>query len=168
MFKYLVLFTPLALGSSALATSLSLSSGFGDALIDLNGGLGPLALEGETDLSQHLSLNAGLGYSGAIYAAGGLQFHFQNSLSGPFLGARASYFDGAGISGYGLNLLAGLRQSLPAPRDDLDARRNGRAQYDIFLGFSPYYQSSAVPELSGWKFGFSLGARVGFRFPGSH
>jgi len=111
-------------------------------------------------------LNAGLGYSGAVYSAVGVQYHFQNTLSGPFLGARASYFDGAGLSGYGLSLLAGLRQSLPNARDERDARQNGRGQYDIFLGFSPYYQSSAVPELSGWKVGFSIGARVGFRFGG--
>ncbi len=166
MYKCLWTLVGLLFGSSSFATSLSVSSGFGDALVNLNGGLGLLALEGETDLSSHLSLSAGLGYSGAIYTAAGVQFHFQNSLIGPFLGARASYFDGAGLSGYGLNLLAGLRQSLPAPRDERDARQNGRSQFDIFLGFSPYYQSSAVPELNGWHMGVSLGARVGFRFGG--
>jgi|GEM_PF-2007211 len=166
MFKYLLTLVSLLLGSSTLATSLSVSSGFGDALVVLNGGLGLLALETETDLSPHLSLSAGLDYSGAIYTAAGVQYHFQNTLSGPFLGARASYFDGAGLSGYGLNFLAGLRQSFPTPRDERDARQNGRGQYDIFLGFSPYFQSSAVPELSGWKVGFSIGARVGFRFGG--
>ena len=166
MYKYLLTLTSLWIGSSALATSLSVSSGFGDALINLNGGLGLLALEAETDLSPHLSVSAGLGYSGAIYTAAGAQYHFQSSLTGPFLGARASYFDGAGLSGYGLNLLAGLRQTLPAPRDERDARMNGRGQFDIFLGFSPYYQSSAVPELNGWHMGISLGARVGFRFGG--
>ena len=156
----------LLLSSSTFATSISVSSGFGDALVNLNGGLGLLALEGETDLSPHLSVSAGLGYSGAIYTAAGVQYHFQNSLTGPFLGARAGYFDGAGLSGYSLNFLAGLRQTLLAARDERDARMNGRGQFDIFLGFSPYYQSSAVPELNGWHTGISLGARVGFRFGG--
>ena len=160
-------FTLLALvfGSSTLASSISVSSGFGDALVNLNGGLGLLALEGEYDLSNRLSLNLGVGYSGALYAAGGVQYHFQNTFSGPFLGARANYFDGAGLSGYGLHLLGGFRTGFPAPRDEGDARQNGRGQYDFLLGFSPYYQSSGVSELEGWRLSFSLGVRAGFRFP---
>ena len=82
-------FTLLALvfGSSTLASSISVSSGFGDALVNLNGGLGLLALEGEYDLSSKFSLNLGWGYAGGIYAAGGVQYHFDNTEAGPFLGA---------------------------------------------------------------------------------
>ena len=160
-------FTLLALvfGSSTLASSISVSSGFGDALVNLNGGLGLLALEGEYDLSSKFSLNLGLGYLGGIYAAGGVQYHFDNTGAGPFLGARANYFNGAGLSGYGLHLLGGFRTGFPAPRDERDARENGRGQYDFLLGFSPYYQSGDVTEFEGWKLGFSLSVRVGFRFP---
>ena len=165
MFKHLLTFLALVSGSSTLASSVSVSSGFGDALVNLNGGLGLLALEGEYDLSSKFSLNLGLGYSGGIYAAGGVQYHFDNTGAGPFLGARANYFDGAGLSGYGLHLLGGFRTGFPAPRDERDARQNGRGQYDFLLGFSPYYQSSDVAELNGWRLGFSLGVRVGFRFP---
>jgi hypothetical protein len=165
MFKHLLTLLALVSVSSTLASSLSVSTGIGDALVNLNGGLGFLALEGEYDLSNTFSLNLGLGYAGGIYAAGGAQYHFDDTASGPFLGARANYFEGAGLSGYGLHLLGGFRTGFPAPRDERDARENGRGLYDVMLGFSPYYQNSSIPELTGWRLGFSLGARIGFHFP---
>lgn len=146
----------------ARAASVGIGSGWGDSLINLGTGYGPIALDGEVAFTNKISGMVGLGYLGnAFYVGVGTRLYTEEELKGFFVALKANYFNGLALSGYGIHLTGGYRWFLPTTFRPLE--------FDLEGGISPYYQIANVPNLKplcgsdNFCWGFSFGGRIGIR-----
>jgi hypothetical protein len=147
---------------TARAASVGFGTGWGDSLINLGTGYGPIALDGEVAFTNTISGIAGLGFVGnAFYAGLGSRIYTEEELKGFFVSLKANYFSGLALSGYGMHFTGGYRWFVPTTFRPLE--------FDLEGGISPYYQIANVSNLkplcgsSNFCWGFSFGGRMAIR-----